>query len=179
MKGKAKAKAKAKESSGHEERDMILKRTKIAGILYEVSDPELPGISIVDLGMVVDIFPEEDHWHVMLATTYSGCPAIDVIPMIVRTAFEDAGVMDVKVSMGISPPWSTDWISEDGKAKLLAYGIAPPNGSPSLHDEGKPKHCPQCGSSHTSLISFYGSTPCKASYKCETCQEPFEYFKCF
>ncbi|MGB4848083.1 MAG: iron-sulfur cluster assembly protein, partial [Saprospiraceae bacterium] len=105
-------------SSTQEERDKILERKEIASILYEVSDPELPGISIVDLGMVVDIFPEEDHWHVLLATTYSGCPAIDVIPMIVRTAFEDAGVMDVKVSMGISPPWSTDWISEVGKEKL-------------------------------------------------------------
>jgi len=156
-----------------------ISRRQIADILSEVSDPEIPGISIVDLGMVVDIFPDDEHWHVLLATTYSGCPAIDVIPTIVRTKFEDEGIENVVVSMGISPPWSTDWISVEGKEKLLAYGIAPPNGSPSLNDEGKPKQCPQCGSVHTSLVSLYGSTPCKAAYRCETCLEPFEYFKCF
>jgi len=155
-------------------------RHLIAELLNEVSDPEIPGISIVDLGMVVDITPEENHWRIALATTYSGCPAIDVIPFIVRAKLEEAGFKEVNVLMGISPPWSTDWISEEGKEKLLAYGIAPPNGKASFHaDEGKPKNCPQCGSAQTTMISNYGSTPCKAAYRCENCLEPFEYFKCF
>lgn len=155
-------------------------RHRIAQLLSEVSDPEIPGISIVDLGMVVDIFEENDQWQIMLATTYSGCPAIDVIPFIVRSKLGEAGFADVNVLMEISPPWSTDWISEEGKQKLLEYGIAPPNGRASFHaDEGKPKKCPQCGSTHVTMISHYGSTPCKAAYRCETCLEPFEYFKCF
>jgi ring-1,2-phenylacetyl-CoA epoxidase subunit PaaD len=155
-------------------------RVQIADLLREVSDPEIPGISIVDLGMVLDIIPENDHWIITLATTYSGCPAIDVIPIIVQNTLEESGCTDAKVIMEISPPWSTDWISEEGKEKLLIYGIAPPNGKASVHaNEGKPKNCPQCGSTHTKLITNYGSTPCKASYKCEDCLEPFEYFKCF
>ncbi len=155
-------------------------RRQIADLLYEVSDPEIPIISIVDLGMVVDIIPEDDHWRIVLATTYSGCPAIDVIPFIVRAKLEEAGFRNVNVQMEISPPWSTDWISEEGKEKLLAYGIAPPNGKASLQaDEGKPKNCPQCGSTQMIMISHYGSTPCKAAYRCATCLEPFEYFKCF
>jgi ring-1,2-phenylacetyl-CoA epoxidase subunit PaaD len=155
-------------------------RHQIADLLYEVSDPEIPGISIVDLGMVMDIRLEENRWCIALAPTYSGCPAIDVIPFIVRAKLEEAGFKDVNIAMEISPPWSTDWISEEGKAKLLLYGIAPPNGRASMHaDEGKPKNCPQCGSIDVKLISNYGSTPCKAAYRCENCLEPFEYFKCF
>lgn len=155
-------------------------RRQIADLIYEVSDPEIPGISIVDLGMVVDIQPENDHWRILLATTYSGCPAIDVIPYLVKARLVEGGVKYANVLMGISPPWSTDWISEEGKEKLFAYGIAPPNGSSSLHaEDGTPKKCPQCGSVQTTLISRFGSTPCKAAYKCETCLEPFEYFKCF
>jgi len=145
---------------------MTLRRSEIAGMLYEVSDPELPGISIVDLGMVVDILSENDHWLIHLATTYSGCPAIDVIPGLVKEKLDANGIYNTKIVMGISPPWS--------------YGIAPPNGSASLQlHEGKPKKCPQCGSTYTTLISQYGSTPCKAAYRCDTCKEPFEYFKCF
>ncbi len=155
-------------------------RHQIAELLHEVSDPEIPGISIVDLGMVLDIIPENGHWRIALATTYSGCPAIDVIPFIVRAKLEENGFKDANVRMEISPPWSTDWISEEGKTKLLDYGIAPPNGKSSLHaDEGRPKKCPQCGSTHVTMISHYGSTPCKAAYKCDNCLEPFEYFKCF
>lgn len=155
-------------------------RHQIAELLHEVSDPEIPGISIVDLGMVIDIRPEDEHWCISLATTYSGCPAIDVIPIIVKAKLEEAGFHDVTILMEISPPWSTDWISEEGNEKILAYGIAPPNGRANFHaDEGKPKNCPQCGSTHTIMISHYGSTPCKAAYRCETCLEPFEYFKCF
>lgn len=155
-------------------------RKAIASCLQEVADPEIPVVSIVDLGMVIDIRPEDHHWHVDLAPTYSGCPATDVIPFLVRAALEASGFQDIRVRMEVSPPWSTDWISEEGKARLFAYGIAPPNGTTAMHEyEGTPRNCPQCGSTHTQLISRYGATPCKASYKCLDCLEPFEYFKCF
>lgn len=154
-------------------------RRRLAGILHQVPDPEIPGVSIVDLGMVLDIRHEEDGWHIVLAPTYSGCPAIDVIPMMVEIKLKESGY-DADVSMRISPPWSTDWISEEGKQKLHDLGIAPPHGRATLEsDEGRPKQCPQCGSPDTILISRYSSTPCKAAYKCAVCREPFEYFKCF
>ncbi len=169
------------------EPDKILKektihhiRKEIASLLSEVSDPEIPGISIVDLGMVLDIRPENGHWRIDLATTYTGCPAIDVIPIITRQRLQQAGFEDVRVEMEISPPWTTDWISEEGKVKLHEFGIAPPHGSAFLQkNEGKPAKCPQCGATELELISRYGATPCKAAYRCLTCLEPFEYFKCF
>jgi ring-1,2-phenylacetyl-CoA epoxidase subunit PaaD len=155
-------------------------RKRIADCLHDVADPEIPVVSIVDLGMVIDIRPENNHWHVDLAPTYSGCPAIDVIPFLVNAQLKQSGFEDVYVNMEVSPPWSTDWISEEGKQKLQAYGIAPPNGKASEQAyEGTPRQCPQCGSSHVELISRYGATPCKASYRCVDCLEPFEYFKCF
>ena len=155
-------------------------RRQIAGLLHEVADPEIPVVSIVDLGMVLDIRPENGHWRIDLAPTYSGCPAIDVIPFLVKARLEEAGLTDTHIEMEISPPWSTDWISEEGNEKLQAYGIAPPNGKTGDHEyEGKPRSCPQCGSTETEMISRYGATPCKASYKCLSCLEPFEYFKCF
>lgn len=157
-----------------------IKRKQLVSLLHEVSDPEIPGISIVDLGMVLDIRNDDDQWEIILAPTYSGCPAIDVIPFIVQAQLKEAGIHDVKISMDIAPPWSTDWISEEGKTKLLSYGIAPPNGpSTRRSDDGHPKACPQCGSSDTELISRFSSTPCKAAYRCLNCLEPFEYFKCF
>jgi len=155
-------------------------RRQIADCLHDVADPEIPIVSIVDLGMVLDIRPENSHWRVDLAPTYSGCPAIDVIPFLVKAKLEDSGYQNIHIEMEVSPPWSTDWISEEGKEKLNAYGIAPPNGKASEQQyEGKPRNCPQCGSIETELISRFGATPCKASYKCLTCLEPFEYFKCF
>ena len=155
-------------------------RRQIADCLHDVADPEIPIVSIVDLGMVLDIRPENSHWRVDLAPTYSGCPAIDVIPFLVKAKLEDSGYQNIQIEMEVSPPWSTDWISEEGKEKLNAYGIAPPNGKASEQQyEGKPRSCPQCGSTETELISRFGATPCKASYKCLTCLEPFEYFKCF
>ncbi len=160
--------------------DTHIIRKQIAALLHEVDDPELPGLSIVDLGMVIDIRPENAHWSIDLAPTYSGCPAIDVIPFLVRERLDAAGFHQPTISMILSPPWSTDWISETGKQKLQDYGIAPPNGKASDQTyEGKPRSCPQCGSAHVELISQYGSTPCKASYKCMDCLEPFEYFKCY
>lgn len=155
-------------------------RKRIAAFLDDVHDPEIPGISIVDLGMVIDIRPEEDHWHIDLAPTYSGCPAIDVIPMMAKSHLTVMGIKDATIDMVITPPWSTDWISETGLQKLHDYGIAPPEGQASLRgDVGKPKICPQCGSTSHELISNYGATPCKAIYRCLECQETFDYFKCY
>lgn len=159
---------------------MHLVRKAIANLLHEVSDPEIPSVSIVDLGMVIDILNQKDIWHIKLAPTYSGCPAIDVIPYLVKERLGEAGFKNVSIEMQITPPWSTDWISEMGRNKLFDYGIAPPNGRAGLDsEEGIPKACPQCGSNDVNLISMYGSTPCKAAYQCNTCAEPFEYFKCF
>jgi|SRR5687767_9259106 len=160
--------------------DITLERKAIAELLKDVADPEIPIISIVDLGMVIAILKKGEKWQIDLAPTYSGCPAIDVIPILVESRLKEAGYTDVMINMEISPPWSTDWISDEGKQKLLHYGIAPPNGIANMNsDEGKPKSCPQCGSEETILISRYSSTPCKAAYRCEVCKEPFEYFKCF
>ena len=157
-----------------------LVRRQIADILHTVHDPEIPGISIVDLGMVLDIRHDDDTWHVDLAPTYSGCPAIDVIPILAKTALAENYFNEVDIRMVISPPWSTDWISEEGNEKLHAWGIAPPNRNLLHYQEvGKPKCCPQCGSEQTNLLSTYGSTPCKAVYKCENCLETFDYFKCY
>ncbi len=155
-------------------------RSRIARALEEVDDPEIPGLSIVDLGMVMDIRPGDHQWSIDLATTYSGCPAIDVIPVLARMKLAESGFGDAEVKMRIDPPWSTEWISEAGKQKLLVYGIAPPiEKTSSLTDEGKPHACPQCGSRQTTMISRYGSTPCKAVYRCDACQETFDYFKCY
>ena len=154
-------------------------RRKIADILHTVPDPEIPGLSIVDLGMVLAIYPKENHWRIELAPTYSGCPAIDVIPFMTKVALNEGGIQDAEVEMIISPPWSTDWISDEGREKLLAWGIAPPGSQNKHQDAGKPKNCPQCGDEHVTLISAYGSTPCKAIYRCDHCLETFDYFKCY
>ena len=160
--------------------DALTNRKSIARLLHEVPDPEIPGVSIVDLGMIIDIRQENEHWRVDLAPTYSGCPAIDVIPMMIDQHLKASGWDNVVIHTTITPPWSTDWISEEGKEKLFDLGIAPPEGKAHMHDQNdKPKKCPQCGSEETMLISRYSSTPCKAAYRCLSCLEPFEYFKCF
>ena len=160
--------------------DSHIKRKEIASLLAEVPDPEIPVVSIVDLGMVIDIRFQGEQCIIELAPTYSGCPAIDVIPIMVKTRLEDAGISKVKIVLQISPPWSTEWISESGRKKLAAFGIAPPNKALQREeDEGTPKQCPQCGSEKTEMISRFSSTPCKAAYRCLSCQEPFEYFKCY
>src|SRR5688572_23826922 len=158
----------------------VRERKKIAALLSEVPDPEIPGVSIVDLGMVMNIVLENECWLIDLAPTYSGCPAIDVIPIMVETRLKEGGYTNFKVRMVISPPWSTEWISSHGHQKLFDLGISPPNRADVKHiEEGKPKKCPQCGSPETELISRFSSTPCKAAYRCITCLEPFEYFKCY
>lgn len=145
---------------------------QIWGWLEDVPDPEIPVISVVDLGVVRDVSWAGETLQVAVTPTYSGCPATSVISMDIETALRDRGIDQVQIKMQIAPPWTTDWLSEAGKAKLLEYGIAPPNAG------GGPTHCPRCASDAVSRISQYGSTPCKAQWRCDACLEPFEYFKC-
>ena len=138
--------------------------------LADVPDPEIPVLSILDLGIVRDV-DLNDGVTVSLAPTYSGCPATDVIESSVLRELQQHGLDDVAIKRVLSPPWTTDWISEAGREKMRRYGIAPPS-------EKKPIACPQCESTDTERVSEFGSTACKAAYKCRECLEPFEYFKC-
>lgn len=140
--------------------------------LDQVPDPEIPVISVVDLGIVRDVQWVGDHLDVAVTPTYSGCPATRVIAMDIETALRDHGIEDPRIRTRISPPWTTDWLSEKGRAKLREYGIAPPRAA------GGPDACPRCGSSDVEKISQFGSTPCKAHWRCKSCLEPFDYFKC-
>jgi ring-1,2-phenylacetyl-CoA epoxidase subunit PaaD len=138
-------------------------------LLEKVPDPEIPVVSLVDLGIVREVSLE----RVVLTPTYTGCPATLVIETMVRAALDEAGFQDVRIESTLSPPWTTDWISQAGREKLLAYGIAPPVPAGSCE-----VHCPQCGSAETREISRFGSTPCKALWRCLSCAEPFDLFKC-
>lgn len=139
----------------------------IRAVLDGVMDPEIPVVSIVDLGIVRDVTADT----VVVTPTYSGCPATHAIEMAIRTALDAAGFRDVAIETHLSPPWTTDWITARGKAQLKAYGIAPPERSDTVE-------CPQCGSTDTREISRFGSTPCKAQWQCNACLEPFDRFKC-
>ena len=141
--------------------------TSIWAILAEVPDPEIPAVSVVDLGIVRDVSAE----RVTITPTYSGCPATLFIEQNIRDALDAAGFRSVRIETVLSPPWTTDWISDAGKAKLAAYGIAPP-------DLAATATCPQCGSTDTEEVSRFGSTPCKAQWRCRDCLEPFDRFKC-
>ena len=140
-------------------------------VLANVPDPEIPAVSLVDLGIVREA--DLAKRRVLLTPTYTGCPATLVIETMVRAALDDAGFEDVRIETTLSPPWTTDWISEEGKRKLNAYGIAPPTAAGIRSVE-----CPQCGSAETQEISRFGSTPCKALWRCRSCAEPFDLFKC-
>lgn len=157
-----------------------LTREQIFDWLTEVPDPEIPVLSITDLGIVREITIGDDV-SVSLSPTYSGCPATEVIEQSVVNALRNRGIDNVRTKRSLSPPWTTDWISSAGREKLLAYGIAPPEeggGKRALLDGTRLIACPRCESQASELISEFGSTPCKASYRCTECLEPFEYFKC-
>ncbi len=148
--------------------------------LSEVADPEIPVLTIADLGILRDV-RIADEVIVELTPTYSGCPATEVIEQSVVDALHRQGIENVRIERALSPPWTTDWISAEGRAKLRAYGIAPPAEGGSKHEllHGARKiACPRCDSTDTAVVSEFGSTACKASYKCNACLEPFEYFKC-
>jgi ring-1,2-phenylacetyl-CoA epoxidase subunit PaaD len=155
-------------------------REEVLGWLSDVADPEIPVLSIADLGIVRDV-TVGDTVTVSLTPTYSGCPATEVIEQSVIDALRGHGIEHVSIERVLAPPWTTDWISEEGREKLRAYGIAPPEraaGKRELLHGSRVIACPRCGSETTELVSEFGSTACKASYKCTECLEPFEYFKC-
>ena len=142
---------------------------RIWTVLEGVPDPEIPAVSLVDLGIVREVSAD----RVVLTPTYTGCPATLVIETMVRAALDEAGFGHVSIETTLTPPWTTDWITEEGKRKLRAYGIAPPRAPGERAVE-----CPQCGSAATEEISRFGSTPCKAQWRCRDCLEPFDLFKC-
>ena len=151
-------------------------------LLATVPDPEIPVLSIVDLGIVRHVRQGEDRrLHVALTPTYSGCPATDVIRRMVRAALDRAGHGEAVLEEVLSPPWTSEWLTPEGCAKLRAFGIAPPAqpvGSPRGLWHQTPVSCPRCASDATERLSEFGSTPCKAHYRCTACGEPFDYFKC-
>lgn len=149
--------------------------------LGEVTDPEVPVLTILDLGIVRDVIVNADDVTVVITPTYSGCPAMDVIALNIRMALAGRIAGQLKVTMQLSPAWTTDWMTEDGKRKLKEYGIAPPirkSGEERGLFEEDAVECPRCGSAETELVSRFGPTSCKALYKCNSCKEPFEHFKC-
>jgi ring-1,2-phenylacetyl-CoA epoxidase subunit PaaD len=150
-------------------------------LLETVPDPEIPVLSVVDLGIVRDITMTSRGTEVSVAPTYIGCPATEVIEQMIVAKLEENGVHGVTIRRVLSPPWTTDWLSESGRRKLRQYGIAPPAGPAGKRSLLGPRpsiRCPRCATGRTTRVSEFGSTPCKASYKCDECLEPFEYFKC-
>ncbi|MDR6263438.1 1,2-phenylacetyl-CoA epoxidase subunit PaaD [Roseobacter sp. N2S] len=140
--------------------------------LGDVPDPEIPVISVTDLGIVRDVARDGDGVVVTVTPTYSGCPATAIISMDIQTALRAKGLENITIKTQLAPPWTTDWLTKSGRDKLQKYGIAPPTAA------GGPQSCPQCGSKQTEKISQFGSTPCKAAWRCTSCLEPFDYFKC-
>lgn len=156
---------------------------EVWSLLKEVNDPEVPVLSILDLGIVREIKIADGIVEVVITPTYSGCPAMDMIRMEIQAALGQHGYTDVRITKVLSPAWTTEWMSKEGKDKLRAYGIAPPNPLQQvchtrLFHREEAIQCPHCQSYHTLLISEFGSTACKALYRCEDCREPFDYFKC-
>ena len=139
---------------------------RIWAVLEQVPDPEIPVVSVVDLGIVREVSAE----RVTITPTYTGCPATEAIERDVRAALDSAGLRDVRLETTLSPPWTTDWITGEGRRKLKEFGIAPPTRSQ--------VECPQCGSTEVEEVSRFGSTPCKAQWRCRACLEPFDLFKC-
>jgi ring-1,2-phenylacetyl-CoA epoxidase subunit PaaD len=160
--------------------DVERQRAEAWAIAAAVCDPEVPVLTIEDLGVLRDVRIENGRVEAVITPTYSGCPAMNLIALNVEVALEEAGFTNVKVTQVLSPAWTTDWMSEDGKAKLRAFGIAPPQGKAgrrALFGEDEVA-CPRCGSTKTEKISEFGSTACKAHWRCRACAEPFDYFKC-
>lgn len=147
-------------------------------ILGTVCDPEVPVLTILDLGIVRDVKINADEITIIITPTYSGCPAMDAISMDIRLKLLEQGYKKITITSVLSPAWTTDWMSEEGKKKLMEYGIAPPQRIGKLSGQTSLPECPQCHSHNTKLLSQFGSTACKALYQCNDCKEPFDYFKC-
>jgi ring-1,2-phenylacetyl-CoA epoxidase subunit PaaD len=153
-------------------------------VLHTVLDPEVPALSVCDLGIVRDVIAHDDGLEVVLTPTYSGCPATEVIEQAVIDAVNGVGLGPTRVTLQRAPAWTTDWISGEGRRKLRQYGIAPPSGNAAAAQERPIRlipreriECPRCGSANTERLSAFGSTACKALYRCIACREPFEHFK--
>jgi ring-1,2-phenylacetyl-CoA epoxidase subunit PaaD len=174
----------------------MVDKAKIWSLLEQVNDPEVPVLSVVDLGIIREVKETRvsgaavnggSQWRsipeIVITPTYSGCPAMDAIRMNIRMVLLSNGYRDFRLTTVLSPAWTTEWMSEKGKDKLKAYGIAPPLPMqqvchPGLFVREEAVACPRCNSYHTTLISEFGSTACKSLYRCEDCGEPFDYFKC-
>ena len=148
---------------------MTVDEAAILAVLDKVPDPEIPVLSITDLGIVRGV--AENPKRVLVTPTYTGCPATIAIEASIREALDKAGFDAVGIERVIFPPWTTDWISERGRQRLKTYGVAPP-------DPSATAECPQCGSTDTEEVSRFGATPCKAQWRCKSCLEPFDRFKC-
>jgi len=156
---------------------------EIRQLLSAVCDPEIPVLTIADLGILREVKMVGEIIEITITPTYTGCPAMDMITMNIRLALIEHGYRNIVIKCILSPAWTTDWMTEAGKDKLKAYGIAPPNPTqavcePKLFAAAEAIQCPLCNSWHTKLISQFGSTACKALYQCLDCREPFDYFKC-
>ncbi len=157
----------------------MYQKQEILTLLENVFDPEVPVLTIHDLGIVRDVIIRDDEVEVIISPTYSGCPAMHMIAAQIKVELLSHGIEKVQVREQLSPAWTTDWMTEIGKLKLRDYGIAPPQYKLNKLPNGEEVvPCPQCNSTHTQLVSQYGSTACKALYKCLDCFEPFDYFKC-
>lgn len=154
---------------------------RIWELMEEVFDPEVPVLTVVDLGVVREITQIDGAWKITITPTYSGCPAMKRIEDDIIEKLSEHGILNVSVDLVLSPAWTTDWLSESGKKKLQEYGIAPPVDEVDksvLFAKQPTVPCPRCHSENTKMISQFGSTACKAHYQCQDCQEPFDYFKC-
>lgn len=148
-------------------------KSDILQLLETVVDPEIPVLTVFDLGIIRDVeIDEAGQVTVIITPTYSGCPAMNMIEIHIRATLEEAGIRDATIRTVLDPAWTTDWITDEGRRKLEAFGIAPPQ-EPDMNPP-----CPQCGSRSTKLLSQFGSTACKSLWQCEDCREPFDYFKC-
>ncbi len=160
----------------------LYNKANILSLLDEVQDPEIPVISICELGVVRDVIFLDEGLEIVLSPTYSGCPAMKQMEQDVLKKLQDHGIENVSIRLQYAPAWTTDWITDEAKEKLRQYGIAPPEHSSISKAElmGKSKilRCPLCKSENTEMVSQFGSTACKALYKCKDCLEPFDYFKC-
>jgi ring-1,2-phenylacetyl-CoA epoxidase subunit PaaD len=155
-------------------------RQRAWDVAAQVVDPEIPVLTIADLGVLRDVAVNDGCVEVAITPTYSGCPAMNMITLEIELALEREGIRNSRVRTVLSPAWTTDWMSDDGRRKLKEYGIAPPQAASSrraLFGE-QIVACPQCGSDDTGLLSEFGSTSCKALWRCRNCREPFDYFKC-
>ena len=158
---------------------MVTTESQVREVLAQVHDPEIPVITIEDLGILRDVTVDGSRVVVTVTPTYSGCPAMDEIRADITTALAGQGFSDVEVRTVLSPAWTTDWMSEDGRRKLREYGIAPPG---QLLLQIRPRadvvvECPQCGSSDTEEMTRFASTSCKSMWRCRSCREPFDHFK--